>query len=600
MNNVIFILVDSVIWDCIGATRTKVSTTPFIDSLKDESITANKLFSYGPYTNAATRSLYTGRLALDDFGYYFQLNTSPTNHYKIFHENGYETYGFYYPYYIVGKEMRKHIDHTTYLGGFVFSSEWIGIFEYYSKLKKSRKLEDNELLILTERTRLLFEVWIKFCEDLLNDDESGFFLNRLIERNNISHLKDILENEHLEFDNNPISYVNTILDLGLGHKLSNLNTIDVDNLIDRDYLNKEIYLRYKTFFSKVDKNNRKANRWKNFPGLKRLFYGIVRLLKNWDSKEMMFVANYLLCIDAMKTYKKASQKHWQDIASARVQLWHAADIIENRHSEKPYFMSLHFLEPHNSVNFFSYDIQDKNAHEEEINVLSSYVDKLGTGFVGNLTYYLSIRYVDFCLEEFCNRLKACNQWENTTLVLVADHGSSYSFSPLHNAHVNCFDEECYHVPMVIRHPGIIKQEFNDYYNSKDVLPTLLDVLGIHKPKEMTGVSMFDKNYRKKDYVMTEYMGPGNPDMLHQRIWYSIRDNHYTVAYKVSIDEKFEDGELAEVYDLSKDPNAYYNVAENFDTKRISYLLSPLKKRHEELRNNTIQFIDDMKKGKINM
>jgi arylsulfatase A-like enzyme len=598
MNNVVCILIDSVIWDSIGTSRTKISTTPFIDSLKGESLTASNLYSYGPYTNAATRSLYTGRRALDDFGYYFQLNTSPTNHYKAFHDNGYETYGFYYPYYIIGRKMRESIDHTIYLGGFVFASEWGGIYKRYVEIKQQRPLDNDELLLLTERTRLLFEVWIDFYEDLLKVEESGFFLKGLVEKVDVPESKRIIEEEYQKFEKDPIAYVNSIIDMGTNHVLADLDKIDINDYIDRNYLNNDIYLRYKDFFDLADKYNKKANRKRLRPSIKRIIKGLSRLVKTRNPKEMMFVANYFLCLNAIPDMKKVSQKPWQDISSARVQLWHAADIIDKRNSNKPYFMSLHFLEPHNHVSFFSFDIQDKQAHKEEFDVLSSFVKELKTDFVGNITYYLSIRYVDFCIEEFCNRLKANGQWDNTTLLLVADHGSSYSFYPLHGAHVNCFDDECYHVPMILRHPRMKGREVNSFYNSKDVLPTLMDVLNLSKPKEMTGVSMLDKAVPTQDYVITEYMGPGCPDMLHKRMWLSIRDKHYVVAYKVSVEEEFEQGELAEVYNLENDPQAYYNVKNRISRSDISYLLELLKIRHGEIKSDVDGFIANLKKETV--
>ena len=75
MNNAITIFVDSVVWDYVGTNKAEVSPTPFLDSLKREGLVANKLYSHGPYTDAATRSLFTGRNCLDDYGYYFKLNT---------------------------------------------------------------------------------------------------------------------------------------------------------------------------------------------------------------------------------------------------------------------------------------------------------------------------------------------------------------------------------------------------------------------------------------------------------------------------------------------------------------------------------------------
>ena len=57
-NNVIFFFVDSVTWNYVGKNRAYVSPTPFLDSLRSESLVTTKLYSYAPYTDAATRSLF--------------------------------------------------------------------------------------------------------------------------------------------------------------------------------------------------------------------------------------------------------------------------------------------------------------------------------------------------------------------------------------------------------------------------------------------------------------------------------------------------------------------------------------------------------------
>lgn len=593
MNNVLCILIDSVIWESIGRQRTKVSTTPFIDTLKGESLVANKLFSYGPYTNSATRSLYTGRPALDDFGYYFQLNTAPTNHYKAFHDAGYETYGFYYPYYIIGEGIKQYVDHTTYLAGFIFTSEWGGIYRHYTEIQKTRELNETEFALLIKRTTLMFDVWIDFYNDLIEHPETGELIREIVSDFDVKGALEILKNEFNSFKESPKDYLLNLLDQGEKHILANLDNIDVDKLIDRSYLNERIYGKFKSFFKLIDKNNKKANKSLR-PGIKRFFKGIRRRVKTKDAHELDFLINYLGLRYAVDKLKKDSQTHWQDIPSARVQLDYAASVLEKRGRERPFFMSLHFLEPHNRVSFFTFDVQDETVHDEEFNMLTSYAKDLGSDFKGSITYYLSVRYVDYCIERFCTRLKELNLWNNTTLLLVADHGSSYSFCPLHNTKVNCFDEECYHVPMYIRHPGMIGREIDGYYNSKDILPTLFDVLGLSKPDGMTGVSMIDDNSPCKDYVLTEYMGPGCPDMSSKYIWYSARDAHFMVAYKVRALESFDHGFICEAYDLEKDPEALYNIADTIKTEKIQYLLDHIKERHTHVKKQTEIFLQDIK------
>lgn len=590
-NNAITILVDSVIWDCVGTTRCKVSPTPFLDSLKNESVTATRLYSHGPYTDAATRSLYTGRRCLDDFSYYFKLNTSPTNHYKVFHDNGYETYGLYYPYYMVGEEMKKSIDHTYYTAGFIFGSEWGGCFYYYADIIKQRELNPDEIALLKKRMEMMLDIWIEFYQDCITHPETIGMISDVVGKFNINEALNILNEEKRKFKETPIEYLYDFLEKGKTHILASLNGIDVDVKIDRKFLKEGVYDYYNEFFSKATRNNFKANWWKNRPSIKRTISAVSKYIKTRDKNDIMMIANYLMCINAIKNVQKQSRNHWQDLPSARTQLDFASQLLENREENgKPFYMSLHFLEPHNYVSFFSFDRQEREVLDEEFRMLSDYIKELGSNFIGNLAYFLSIRYADYCIEKFCNKLKEMGLWDNTALTILSDHGSSYSFYPLHGAHVNCFDEECYHVPVLIRTPKGKGVEITDYHNSLDVLPTLYDLMGFEKPKGVLGVSMLEKSVVHNDYVMTEYMGPGCPDLLSRPIWFSIRDSHYCIGYKVGIYQDFYEGDLCEVYNLKIDPKGFYNIAKSVEQSKLNYLLDHLKERFEEVKKDSYAFI----------
>ena len=233
-------------------------------------------------------------------------------------------------------------------------------------------------------------------------------------------------------------------------------------------------------------------------------------------------------------------------------------------------------------------------------VLQEYVDQVGSDFKGNLVYLLSLRYSDYKIQKFCESLKEMGLWDSTTILFIADHGSSYTFNPIHNMRVNNFDDECYHIPMLIRHPVLTGREINSYQYSKDVLPTFMDVIGLEPCKEFKGRSMLRES-KPREFVIGEYMGPGCPDMVSdkKKIWFSARDENYIVAYKVGVYEDFDEGELAEVYDLKKDPKAYYNINDKIDRNKIEYLLLPLKERHAEVRKDTDAFMKRLRdEGKI--
>lgn len=590
-NNAIMFMIDSVTWNAIENNRCKISPTPFLDSLKKEGLWTTKLYSQGPYTDAATRGLYTGRNVLDDFGYFFKLNTSPITHYRAFKNEGYETIGYYYPYYMMGANVIKDIDKLYYKTGFEFGSEWGGIFKYYSDIRSQRPLNSIEVLMVEKRLELLFEVWQDFYERLITQGNTTKNLNDILEYSDIQKVRSIIIEEYDKYSSNKEMYIDDMLAKGLEHVLANINDISIDHRISRDFLNKT-HIRNRSFFRKVTFNNFVANLFKTMPSPRRVAHALSRYLKTRDKSEFLFFENYFLGLIPYQIVKSRwGLKRWQNMPSTRFQLdFVQTEILPNRSKDKPFFLCLNIEEAHNNLSFFTYDVEDEKLVDEEINMLHDFVSKLGTGFKGNLIYYLGLRYMDWCIEKFCTKLMEMGLWENTSLLFTADHGSSYTFYPVHNNRVNNFYDECYHIPMLIRHPGLVPKEVTSYQYSKDILPTFLDVMGLELSKHFKGRSML-RELEPRKYVVHEYMGPGCPDIMQRPIWFSARDDNYLVAYKVSINEDWNDGILCEVYNLKDDPQCYYNIVGSIDTNLIDYLLIAIRDRYLEIRSTTKHYYD---------
>lgn len=592
-NNAIFFFVDSVTWEYVGKNRAQVSPTPFLDSLKSESLITTNLYSQAPYTDAATRSLFTGRNCLDDFGYFFRTNTSPITHYKAFHDLGYETYDFNYPFCIIGDEQNRYIDHRYYNSSFYFPSEWGGVYKYYSEIIKQRPLNDVEYILLEKRLRLMFEAWLRYMHEMLYNPEASQMHRKVLEDFDAKRNLNILEHEFESFKTSPRLYIDNMLNKADSHVLFSIDPTTVASYIDVNFLNSYILKKYSSLFKKIKRNNFRANAWENLPSIYRTYVGIKKSLEKKDFSNLLFLQNYvgsLFPIELMK--KRWGEKTWQNNHSARTVYDTAFDVLKKRNSDKPFYFYLNAEDPHNNIAFFSYDTQDKAIIDEEMKMLEDYVDQLGTKFRGNLMYLLSIRYTDYCIERFCNSLMELGLWDNTSILVVADHGSSYTYFPLHNNRVNCFDDECYHIPMLIRHPGLKGKTIESYQQSKDVLPTFMDVIGLPVSSNFKGESMLSQSV-VRSFVITEYMGPGCPDILNRRIWFSARDKNYIIAYKVAISEDFEEGQLAEVYDLKIDPNGYYNISDTIDRGCIQYLLSGIQERYLEIKTETEEFIKNM-------
>ena len=92
--NVIFLVIDSLIYDKIGNKKYGDSPSPFLDSLKRKSLWCTNMYSQGPYTEAGNKALVSGDNSLNRGGYMHNLNDCVKIYIEAFKDAGYETYDF--------------------------------------------------------------------------------------------------------------------------------------------------------------------------------------------------------------------------------------------------------------------------------------------------------------------------------------------------------------------------------------------------------------------------------------------------------------------------------------------------------------------------
>lgn len=600
-NNVITILIDSMNTKSLGTGRTKVSSTPFIDQLANEGLFANNIFSYGPYTDAATKGLFCGNRTLDDYGYYFGINSSKYNHYKIFKENGYETYGLFYPYYLISTDKQKDIDHHIYTSGFVFSSVWFGKFLYYQNIKKKRELTSDEYLVTGKCLELIFDCWESFYEDILSKEESSILIETLMKKEDVSKSLMMLKQEEKSYLENKTFYIDNLLDKGMDHQLAKIDTINIDGLANREFIKEKVYKKHHQFFKELDKKTVRLNK-KNNHFDKGLFKNSVKqLLLKRDRGSLRYLANCYLSRNTVKYQKKNTFKPlWQYESSTMSQINALKNLLDQRNDlDKPFYAFLHLEEPHERISFFSYDINDEKLIDEEITKLTETLNGVDEDFKGSIIYQLSLRYVDICIQKLYEYLEEKKMLDNTTILITADHGSSYSYYPIRKEVVNCFYRENYNVPLVIWQKENIKQKYEGMYQANDVLATLVDVTNLEKPKAFSGLSI-RKHPEGEQYIVTEYMGPGCPDMFTKEVWMSCRSTKYVIALKIPINQEFDKKYICEVYDLDNDPLEMLNIKDIVDLEQqeIQIMLQKIRTRFDELKCNKDKFIEDLRNNKI--
>ncbi len=138
-----------------------------------------------------------------------------------------------------------------------------------------------------------------------------------------------------------------------------------------------------------------------------------------------------------------------------------------QHAGKPFFLFLHYYDPH-----LPYLPPEPFA--------SAYADDPYAG---------EIAYVDDWIGQVLSRLRALGAYDNTLLVITADHGESVGEHG-EKSHGFFIYQVAQHVPLVIRAPrGRSGSRFEGRVSLVDLVPTVLDLVGLEPKAVMHGVSL---------------------------------------------------------------------------------------------------------------
>lgn len=100
----------------------------------------------------------------------------------------------------------------------------------------------------------------------------------------------------------------------------------------------------------------------------------------------------------------------------------------------------------------------------------------------------AVKYTDYAIGDFINKIKNKPWFKNTVIIFVADHCAS-------SAGKNEIDISKYHIPcMIYNLKGITHQNINQMTSQIDLYPTLFDLLGWNYDSNFYGLNVLDKNY----------------------------------------------------------------------------------------------------------
>ncbi len=207
----------------------------------------------------------------------------------------------------------------------------------------------------------------------------------------------------------------------------------------------------------------------------------------------------------------------------------------NKERNKPFLLTFFPLNPHHP-----YAIPDSGFR-----ITGTVPENAGRKTERWMNYLNSLHYADYAMGELLRKFEKNGLLENTLFILLADHGQAFYQHRENFNHRRFLYEENVHVPFLIYNKRIFPQPYFYRGISRhiDILPTLLDILGIDRNPRQEGISLLSSHREQYALLHTSW----------KHEFFGIRDGSWKYIYRV--EDEFE-----ELYDLKKDPGEIKNLA----------------------------------------
>jgi len=239
----------------------------------------------------------------------------------------------------------------------------------------------------------------------------------------------------------------------------------------------------------------------------------------------------------------------------------AVTFLKNNQKGK-FFLWLHYLNPHHPYNpswQYVCEVDKKYCNINQTSILNpeesrdNCITKLSDNELGKemALYDGEIRQTDDQVGQVLSAIKNLHLDRNTVVVFYADHGEGFDHDMYH--HGNALYESSVHIPFIVSLPGNSPHKIKGLVDNSDILPGILNLLGIsHKPTLLTSL-LFNPADKGKRYV--HFMTPVN---MTGRKGITDGMNKYIETESTFCRYK---GYNQELYDIQADPKEQTNILE---------------------------------------
>ena len=171
-----------------------------------------------------------------------------------------------------------------------------------------------------------------------------------------------------------------------------------------------------------------------------------------------------------------------------------AMVFVDRHRAEPFFLWLHYFDPHwRYVVQPEFEIDAEAAYRTpitdipEMSELRRRVLELGAAEVAELErrYDADIASTDHHVGRFLKHLRVLDLFDSIMIILVSDHGEEFMDHGF-VSHGHSVYGELVNVPLIVHYPGTPPAVVDDLVALVDVYPTVLELLEIERSEALVG------------------------------------------------------------------------------------------------------------------
>ncbi|ALS28345.1 sulfatase [Paenibacillus sp. 32O-W] len=242
-------------------------------------------------------------------------------------------------------------------------------------------------------------------------------------------------------------------------------------------------------------------------------------------------------------------------------------------ADKPFFLFLRHMDPHSPYlppqpfDRLFYDGDEFSAENDSLDALyrfEPFANYFRSWFPEGCTdaryidaqYDGALAYMDACIGRLFTVLEELGLEEETLVVITSDHGETLNEHDCYYDHHGLYETNLV-VPLILRFPGKVPAGVRcaDYTQIKDIMPTVLELLGIESGIGFDGSSLVPRMFGQRGKVEPEFY-------ITECTW--MRKHGWrTPEWKliVALEPDFHFKPAVELYNLIRDPQELRNVAE---------------------------------------